>query len=87
MARRLVGLVVVLGSLAAVACPVCGVGPEFGQGTYLVMSGILSALPLVAIGSVVAWVALRMRAAAKLEAAEEARLVTRYGAGPHKNVS
>ncbi len=85
MLTRSASLVVMLASLAARACPVCGVGPEFGQGTYLIMSGILSALPLVAIGGVVAWVALRMRAAAKLEAAEESRLVTRYGA--QKNVN
>jgi hypothetical protein len=79
MLTRAATLAVVLTAVAANACPVCGVGPEFGQGTYLIMSGIMSALPLVAIGSVVAWVALRVRAAAKLEAEDEARRVTRYG--------
>ena len=49
------------------------------SGVIVEGSGVLSALPLVAIGSVVAWVALRVRAAAKLEREDEARRVTRYG--------
>ncbi len=81
-AAKLSALLVTVSS-AALACPVCGVGPEYGQGAYLFMSGILSALPLLAIGSVVAWVALRVRAAAKADEAEAQALrdnrVTRYG--------
>lgn len=48
----------------AFACPVCGVSAtEQGQTAYIVMSVVLSLLPLLGIGGLVAWVAVRMRAA------------------------
>lgn len=47
----------------ALACPVCGQGREGSEGALLVMSGVLSALPLLMAGGIVAWIALRARAA------------------------
>jgi hypothetical protein len=83
--RALLALGVVTLATVANACPVCGVGPEKGQGTYIFMSGILSALPLLSIGGVVLWVALRVRAAAKADEAALAARVTQYGgAGPRR---
>ena len=45
------------------ACPVCGQGREGSESALLIMSGILSALPLLMIGGIVAWIVSRARAA------------------------
>jgi hypothetical protein len=78
--NRALLVLVVLVSASAVACPVCGVAAtEEGQEAYKFMSVIMSLLPLLAIGSVVSWVALRIRAAARIEAGEpERRTLTRF---------
>ena len=71
--NRLAFLLLVLLSATALACPVCGTAAtEEGQEAYKFMSIIMSALPLLAIGGVVSWVALRMRAHARAEALEVA---------------
>ncbi|MEW6431142.1 MAG: hypothetical protein AB1730_06500 [Myxococcota bacterium] len=53
---------------AALACPVCGVPSEQGQGAYLFMTPIMSLLPLALLGGVVAWVVVRVRHADRAEA-------------------
>lgn len=52
-----------LPSLAS-ACPVCGQGAPGTESAILVMSGILSALPLLMAGGILVWVLSRVRAAA-----------------------
>lgn len=47
------------------ACPVCGQGRDGSESAMLVMSGILSALPLLMVGGIVAWIVLRVRAASR----------------------
>jgi hypothetical protein len=59
---RLWALVVMFGSFAAWACPVCGAAQDT-KGTYINMTLVMSALPLVMIGSVVLGVALRFKKA------------------------
>lgn len=49
----------------ASACPVCGQGADGSQGAYLFMSGVLSALPLLIVAGIVAWVVAHARAAAR----------------------
>ena len=49
----------------ATACPVCGQGREGSEGALLVMSGVMSALPLAMAGGIVAWLVVRARAAAQ----------------------
>lgn len=67
--RRLAALAMVFSAATALACPVCGVAAtEQGQAAYAFMSVIMSGLPLLAIGSVITWVALRVRAAGRAEA-------------------
>lgn len=58
---RLLAVVTALASGAALACPVCGVPTEQGQGAYLFMTPIMSLLPLALLGGVVAWVVVRVR--------------------------
>ncbi len=53
----------------ALACAVCGAGQDPNDGTWLVMTAILSLLPLLAIGGITGWVALRLRRHAREEAA------------------
>jgi hypothetical protein len=78
--RRLALLAVTLLAPVALACPVCGTAAtEQGQEAYKFMSIIMSVLPLLAIGGVVAWVASRVRAAEKADADELARRVTHFG--------
>ena len=43
------------------ACPVCGQASEQTSGAYVVMTVIMSLLPLTAIGGLVVWVARQMR--------------------------
>jgi hypothetical protein len=47
----------------ALACPVCGQGKEGSGPALLVMSIIMTMLPLAMIGGVVGWVYLRVRRA------------------------
>lgn len=44
------------------ACPVCGQGAPGTESAILVMSGILSVLPLLMVGGIVTWIFLRHRA-------------------------
>lgn len=75
--RRLAALAVAVFAPVALACPVCGQSAtEQGQAAYLNMSVILSALPLLAIGGVLGFVAMRVRAAARAEREDLARRVT-----------
>jgi hypothetical protein len=78
-----VALAALLRAGAASACPVCGLAAnDASQGAYINMSIVISLLPLAAIGSIVAWVALRIRAAGRAESrAVEGRL-TRYPPAP-----
>jgi hypothetical protein len=48
-----------LAPLAARACPVCGQGAGESEGAYLIMSGILSALPLLMAGGIAWWILRR----------------------------
>ncbi len=60
---RVVAMAAALASSVALACPVCGVPTEQGEGAYILMTPIMSLLPLAMLGGVVGWVALRVRAA------------------------
>ena len=61
-AQRAIAAVTLWLPSIALACPVCGgSASDASQGAYIDMSIVLSALPLVAIGGLVAWVALKMR--------------------------
>jgi hypothetical protein len=63
MRARAAALAVLLAPVAALACPVCGQGRE-GSGTaLLVMSIILTLLPLGMIGGVAGFVYLRVKRA------------------------
>jgi len=72
MIKRALFTVVALGAADALACPVCGQVSEQGQGAYLFMTGIMSLLPLALMGSLVGWVAYRVRLEARRQA-DEAR--------------
>ncbi len=67
--HRAVASLIVLLTLAlprlAWACPVCGQGRDGSESAMLVMSGILSALPLLMAGGIVAWIVVRVRAASR----------------------
>ncbi len=67
--RRFAGTLLVLASLLfprlARACPVCGQGREGTESALLVMSGVLSALPLLMAGGIAVWIVLRARAASR----------------------
>lgn len=67
---RILAVVAALFSGAALACPVCGVPLEQGQGAYLFMTPIMSLLPLALMGGVVFWIFRRVRNADRDEAAE-----------------
>lgn len=69
---RFLAVVAALVSGAALACPVCGVPLEQGQGAYLFMTPIMSLLPLALMGGVVFWIFRRVRNADRDEAAEPA---------------
>ena len=72
MARLLSALLVLLASRAAWACPVCGAQNQDGQAAYLVMTGIMSALPLLFMGGVVLWLVRCVRSADHRTPAEPA---------------
>ena len=66
-----VALMVTLLSSPAFACAVCGAGYDPAKGSYVVMSVIISLLPLAMLGGILAWVIIRSRAAAREEAAAQ----------------
>ena len=68
MPRTLASLFVLFASASAWACPVCGAATDT-KGTYIDMTLVMSSLPLVMIGSLVFFVAARVRRAAREEAA------------------
>jgi hypothetical protein len=59
-------------SAPAFACPVCGQGLDQGSGAFLFMTIIMSVLPLAAIGAVVTWLVLRLRAHERTQPRPEA---------------
>jgi hypothetical protein len=61
LSRRLGGLLVSLVASAAAACPVCGQVYPRAQGAMLVMTIIMSVLPLAMIFGILGWVVLRIR--------------------------
>lgn len=67
---RLLAVLAALSSSAALACPVCGVPTEQGQGAYLFMTPIMSLLPLALMGGVVFWIFRRVRNADRDEPVE-----------------
>lgn len=60
MTRMLASLFVLCAATAAWACPVCGAATDT-KGTYIGMTLVMSGLPLLMIGSVVLFVAQRIR--------------------------
>lgn len=63
MRGRFAALAVSFAPALALACPVCGQGRE-GSGTaLLIMTLILTALPLGMIAGVIGWLAVRVRRA------------------------
>lgn len=66
--RPLAAVTALLASRGAWACAVCGQAAPENQWAYLVMTGILSVLPLVLMTGVAVWVGLRMHAAARDQA-------------------
>ncbi len=50
-----------LSTLMVLACPVCGQASEQTSGAYVVMTVVMSLLPLSAIGGLVWWIARQMR--------------------------
>lgn len=52
-----------LASSPALACAVCGAGDEPQRGTYVVMSVVISLLPLAMLGGIVGYVVVKHRAA------------------------
>lgn len=86
--RRFETALLVLASLLfprlAAACPVCGQGREGTESALLVMSGVLSALPLLMAGGIAVWIVLRARAASR-EAADERRDDARAVMQPRAN--
>ena len=53
------------------ACAVCGSGEgDLSKGAYVWMSVIISLLPLVMLGGILAWVVLTARAAERKQAQE-----------------
>ena len=60
---RAVALLSLLLSSPAFACAVCGGGYDPAKGSYVVMSVIISLLPLAMLGGILAWVIVRSRAA------------------------
>jgi len=64
---RFFSVATALFAASAFACPVCGLPSEQGQGAYVVMTGVMSLLPLAMLGGVVTWVVLRVRKADQQE--------------------
>lgn len=55
-----------MGALLTLGCAVCGAGQDPAQGSYVTMSLIISALPLLMLGGIIWFV---VRATKKAEAA------------------
>jgi hypothetical protein len=53
--------------MLSLACAVCGAGNDPSQGSYVVMSIIISLLPLAMLGGIITWVVLRARKADALD--------------------
>ncbi|MFZ5444601.1 MAG: hypothetical protein ACOZQL_31700 [Myxococcota bacterium] len=51
--------------LTTLACAVCGAGPDPSQDTWVVMSVVISLLPLALLGGIVGYVVHRSRAVAR----------------------
>lgn len=62
-------LLLLLLSSPAFACAVCGGGYDPAKGSYVVMSIIISVLPLVMLGGILAFVIIKSRAADREAAA------------------
>jgi hypothetical protein len=60
-------LLSLLASSPALACAVCGAGDEPQRGTYVVMSVVISLLPLAMLGGIVGYVVMKHRAAEREE--------------------
>lgn len=58
--RVAVGSVMLAGS-SVLACPACGAASEQTSGAYIVMTVIMSLLPLTAIGGLVYWISRQLR--------------------------
>lgn len=61
---------------SAWACSVCGGGPDRSQGAYIIMTIIMSALPLAMAAGIVTWLVVSVRAAARREANPEVQPLT-----------
>lgn len=62
--RALTALAVALAPALARACAVCGAGDDDpARGAYLTMTLIISGLPVLMLGGVIGYVALKSRAA------------------------
>lgn len=73
MLTRAAAAATLLAPPGAWACAVCGQGQgDQGSAAYLFMTIIMSLLPLAAIGGVVGWLALRVRAHRRAEALAQA---------------
>jgi hypothetical protein len=59
--------------LTTLACAVCGAGPDPSQGTWVVMSIVISVLPLALLGGIVAVVVHRTKAMAREDEAARHR--------------
>jgi hypothetical protein len=64
-ARAFAFVLVLLTSAVALACPVCGAETDT-KGTYLGMTMVMSLLPLAMMGSVVGFIAFKVRKADRL---------------------
>lgn len=64
--RALAPLVALMSS-PALACAVCGAGDEPARGSYVVMTLIISGLPLAMLGGIVGYIVVKSRAAAREE--------------------
>jgi hypothetical protein len=60
-------LVSISRSSAALACTVCGQAAEESKAAYLIMTLIMSALPLTMAGGLIFWIVVRARRSAALE--------------------
>lgn len=56
-----------MNALLTIACAVCGAGQDPAKDSYVTMSLVISALPLLMLGGIVWWV---VRAARKAEEAQ-----------------
>jgi hypothetical protein len=69
-------------SALMLACAVCGAGEDPARGTYVVMTLIISGLPLAMLGGIAWWVIKSNRAH---EAADRAQAAARTSVSPPEN--